>query len=175
MAFQDVSEIVAALRAAGGVARSFDGQSFASPKPLAPDRLAPLLGPGDGEPPLPDELRTWLAFDASWLPLLDEDGEWLEISPRGFAEDQVAEVAEEIAGAGIDDWDPDDAVDQIVSSLGDDELADAPAIRLPGSASQEHLLVLHHDKLFVLGYEKEELWVKYPTFAAFLAAYFGLV
>ncbi len=154
----DVSAIVEALRAAGG----------RTPTPMPPDRLDRLRAPGDL--PLPPELRAWLAFDATWLPLFRDDGGWDELTPRVFAEEQVAEVADELAD--LEDWDADEAVDAIVDSLGDDDLADAPAIRLPDSASQAHLLVFHDGRLFVLGYEKESFWIKYATFAELLAACF---
>jgi len=154
----EVFAIVDALRAAG----------TRTPAPMPPDRLETLRAPGDL--PLPPELRAWLAFDATWLPLFRADGAWDETSPRIFAEEQVAEVADELED--LDDWDADEAVDAIVDTLGDEDLADAPAIRLPDSASQAHLLTFHDGKLFVLGYEKESFWVKYATFGELLAAYF---
>ena len=52
-------------------------------------------------------------------------------------------------------------------------------IELPESASQRHALVVsgkpdRHGEHPVLGYEKEAYWVKYPSWAAFVADYFGV-
>ena len=120
---------------------------------------------------LPKSMEAWLAFDAPSMDLFDSDGNATAITTlNGFLsaemEEVMGELPEELRGEmeGGFEW-----------MLGDYlKVADKPAIVLPPSASQAHILVLDgSDEPPVLGYEKEEFWEKYPSFGACVAHIIG--
>jgi hypothetical protein len=151
-----IESVVEALARAGGVARGHDGAQYRDPRPASARTLAALR-------PLPPALRTWLSFDADWLGLLTPAGRWRATTFGAYVRGQVEEAmgeSDEEAAAGILSGQP----------LG----RSARVLQLPSSASQDHLLVLAREDGPVWGWEKEELWEKYPSFADFLAHYFGM-
>ena len=156
-----IGRVISKLRADGG-GSGFGCAPYEKPRPLAADKLAKLTLPGGK--PLSPSLRTWLAFAGSWdVPVMD----------RGkLQHETVSEIVARIFDAErSDDEDYFDAID-----------AEYPAggFVLPQSASQAHVLYLgvtddagEHP---ILGFEiAEGGWVKYPSFASFLADYFGVV
>ena len=156
-----IERVISKLRDDGG-GSGFGCGAYDKPRPLAADKLAKLTLPGGK--PLSPSLRTWLAFAGSWdVPVMD----------RGqLQHEAVSEIVARIFDAERnDDEEYFDAVD-----------AEYPAggFVLPQSASQAHVLYLgvtddagEHP---ILGFEiAEGGWVKYPSFASFLADYFGVV
>jgi hypothetical protein len=132
-------------------ATGYDGTKYRSPKPLAPALRSKLALPG-GEP-VPPSLSTWLGFDASWFPLFDKSRKWNAV-PLSKLEPAANPLPRGVKPTTL-------------------------VIELPESASQRHALVVSgkpdmHGELPVLGYEKEEYWIKYPSWAAFIADYFGI-
>ena len=80
----------------------------------------------------------------------------------------MAAVAEEL---DEDDFDAEEITKAILHGQ---RFADAPALRLPDSASQAHFLVFDGTlEPPVLGYEKESFWVKFKSFGEFVAEWFG--
>ncbi len=156
-----IGRVISKLRADGG-GSGFGCNAYDKPRPLAADKLAKLTLPGGK--PLSPSLRTWLAFTGSWdLPIMN----------RGqLQHEAVSEIVARIFDAErSDDEEYFDAID-----------AEYPAggFVLPQSASQAHVLYLgvtdEAGEHPVLGFEiAEGGWVKYPSFASFLADYFGVV
>jgi predicted DNA-binding WGR domain protein len=153
--------VTAKLRADGG-GSGFGCDAYDKPRPLAADKLAKLTLPGGK--PLSPSLRTWLAFAGSWDVPVTNRGE--------LQHEAVSEIVARIFDAErSDDEEYFDAID-----------AEYPAggFVLPQSAKQAHVLYLgvtddagEHPILgFVIA---EGGWVKYPSFASFLADYFGVV
>ena len=156
-----IGRVISKLRTDGG-GSGFGCDAYDKPRPLAADKLAKLTLPGGK--PLSPSLRTWLAFAGSWgVPVMN----------RGALQHEaVSEIVARIFDAKPSDYQEYfDAVD-----------AEYPAggVVLPQSASQAHVLYLgvtddagEHP---ILGFEiAEGGWVKYPSFASFLADYFGVV
>lgn len=120
---------------------------------------------------LPKSMQRWLEFDAPSMDLFDADGNPVAITTlNGFLQAELDEIMDEI---------PEELAGEMTGGfeymLGDYvALADKPAIVLPPSASQAHILVLDgSDEPKVLGYEKEEFWEKYPSFGACIAHIIG--
>ncbi|MEM9069505.1 MAG: hypothetical protein AAGE52_13410 [Myxococcota bacterium] len=120
---------------------------------------------------LPASMERWLAFDAPSLDLFDAAGDAVAITTlTQFLVDELEEISDGL---------PDDMLEEMRGSLGYmlgdyATLSEKPAIVLPPSASQAHLLVLDgSDEPPVLGYEKEEFWEKYPSFGACIAHLIG--
>lgn len=146
-----IAEVIRVLGEKKGKITSFDGDTHSKPKPMAAAKLAKLVLP-NGEPPS-EAMRAWLAFDATWVPLFDKKGGW-DVTPLMKGRVDMMKLP-----AGVK--------------------KDTPAIELPGSASQDHLLAFGKKPKKggdypVLGYEKGEFWVKFPTFADFVSEYFLL-
>jgi hypothetical protein len=171
----DVAALIERIKIKGRTGAYGWCRGYGEPRPLEPAVLATLAAPGGMA--LPPSLAAWLAYDASWLELF-VDGQpprWNLTSVRAFVETEVAEIAAELGD--YEGWNEADTIADILAKMKNPALADAPAIQLPDSASQAHLLVFHAPRadgeVPVLGYEKEEFWPKYPSFGAFLAHYFG--
>ncbi len=120
---------------------------------------------------LPASMRRWLEFDAGSLDLFDKHGDFVALTTLpDFLLAEFESFAHEL--------DPE-LVDEMRANLGYlmgdfAEHAGTPAIVLPGSASQAHVLLLDgSDEPPVLGYEKEEFWEKYPSFGACVAHIIG--
>lgn len=120
---------------------------------------------------LPKSMWRWLEFDAPSMDLFDSDGNPTAVTTlNGFLQSELAAIMDEV---------PEEFAEEIAAGLeymlGDYAgLADLPAIVLPPSASQAHILVLDgSDEPKVLGYEKEEFWEKYPSFGACIAHIIG--
>lgn len=169
----DVEDVIARLRADGNVGRAWY-EAYEDPKPLDVELRAP-----DGTT-LPWELRAWLAYDATWLPLLERSegtaprlaGEPVRAILERWARETLGGDELEVEGerftvAGL--------VEVWLGQLEGPSVADAHAIELPPSGSQEHLLIVRSEgPSAVIGcHRRFELWWKYPSFGAFLAHYFG--
>lgn len=120
---------------------------------------------------LPASMERWLEFDAPSLDLFDTGGDFVALTTlTKFLLAEFEQVADQL---------PPDMVDEmragVVYMLGEyAEHGDTPAVVLPGSASQAHVLLLDgSDEPCVLGYEKEEFWEKYPSFGACIAHIIG--
>lgn len=130
-------------------------------KALKPGKLAKLRAPDGGA--LPPSLRVWLGFDAKTVPLFAKNGRWDSIELGDWLRRHLEDL-------GLDE------------ELMDPRLVDLPkpltlstqVIELEGSANQEHLFAFtkrdKHGECPVYGFQVNELWVKYPTFADFLQA-----
>lgn len=164
----NVSKVIARLRAEGNVAKAwFD--TYERPRPLTAEQIAAVRAP-DGSTP-PSEISEWLAYDATWIPLLEKnDATRLAATPlRAILEARAGTTrrpksmkAEALAAI----W---------INMLPEPELADALVVELPMSGSQEHFLVLRKGKTArVLGFHNQsEFWWKYKSFGAYLSHYFG--
>ncbi|WAS91761.1 hypothetical protein [Nannocystis punicea] len=166
-----VDDVIRRLHSEGDVGKAWF-HVHRDPRPLEREPLA-RLRLDDGSAP-PEELTTWLAYDAAWFPLLDPSAP--QDAPR-LALRPLREILGRWAGAPEDG--PGDAAEQLLAAwidlLPESDLVDAVALELPRSGSQEHLLVLRPGReLRVLGcHQGYEFWWKYDGFAQFLAHYFG--
>ncbi len=173
-----MSEVVGRLAADGDVGTAWSCE-HRDPVPLSPDALSLLRMP-DGSP-LVDELATWLAYDASWLPLLDE-------TRSRFATRPLKAIFAEWAGAMMEGQKrprggrgPRSAMDLVriwIDFLPSAALRDVPALLLPQSGSQAHVLMFEpgRSELRVLGSQQRfELWWKYQRFSDYAAHYFGFI
>lgn len=154
-----------------------------APRPLSVESIAKLQGP-DGKP-LPAELATWLAFDASWLPLVAPKRKKLAFEPL---EGLLARYAREMEAADqefIEELQEDlgkeevDLLDFWTELLGEKKRRlpglDAKVIELGcGEGSQEHFLTVDkNNKVKILGFHKRiEFWWKYDSLSALVAHWF---
>ena len=120
---------------------------------------------------LPESMQRWLEFDAPSMDLFDAEGNAVAItSINGFLQAELEEVMEEIPEELVGDL--SGGFEYMLGPYA--ALADKPAIVLPPSASQAHILVLDGSpEPPVLGFEKEEFWEKYPSFGACIAHIIG--
>lgn len=142
-----VAGVIAALRAAGGKRKGFDGKTHQRPKPMTG---AALRAP-DGKP-LPPSLKAWLSYDASWLPLFARPRTWKTAALRDLIDSSV-DIPRGLAGAA--------PVIELPPSASQRHFYAFAARSKDGECA-------------VYGQEKNELWTKYPTFADFLTTYFGV-
>lgn len=94
-----VEKVIAKIRKEGALpsAATIQHPKRTKPEPADAESLASLQL---GEAPLPPSMRTWLAFDAKWLPL---DIAKTQVKPTTFVEmvaERLPELAEFIAGSG---------------------------------------------------------------------------
>jgi len=171
---QLVQTVIDTIRARDGVARGVCG-TWSEPTPMPAEHLASLRAPNGKA--LPPALAAWLAFDASWLDLFDGAGRWRTTTARDFAVAEAAEVAEELGEEEFDDEAIFGMVEAILEGLPRAAAGKAPAVRLPDSASQAHILIFDvpdgDGEYPMWGYEKGELWIKYKNFGEFVAHWFG--
>lgn len=161
-----VNETIAQLRSAGAEIVVVCGPG-SPPRPLTAAQRDAI---DRANITLPASVSTWLEFDAAALDLFDAEGCFAITSLTEFFLQELEELADE-----LDDDMLAEARESVGYMFGDYAgLADHPCLVLPGSASQAHLLVLDGSaEPPVLGYEKEELWEKYPSFGACIAHLIG--
>lgn len=136
-----LTERIAAL-AASGEARG------RTPSPLPAARLRALSRP-DGAPL--GALGEWLAFDATWLPLVERRGRAIAFAVDA---DVPAGVRAALPGLGL--------------------RRDTPLVALPEAASQDLWLALDARRGDpVLAWEKDELFVRHETFVDAILAEFA--
>ncbi|PTL78813.1 hypothetical protein [Vitiosangium sp. GDMCC 1.1324] len=175
MSMNETQRVIEHLRRNGGRGKGWYWE-HQDPRPLDEKTLASLPLP-DGRP-LPPSLEEWLRFDTSWFKLTT--GEPPRLNTR-LLRDMFREWAEPMANSGapeesgtVEQW-----VQGWTGNLPNPAMADAHALKLPPSGSQEHFLVFHRTgrslECPVLGFASQfEFWVKYKDFGEYLSHYFGL-
>lgn len=181
MSLSNTKKVIEHLRQHGGQGKGWY-HAYKDPRPLDEQALASLRLP-DGRP-LPPSLHEWLGFDASWFGLMtDTQPRRLKLVPfRDLLRDQTRAVTNSPHGQEVpaeEAFSEEQMVQAWVDLLPDPAMADAPAVELPPSGSQQHFFVFSPThkggEAPILGFASSfEFWVKYPNFGEYLSHYFGL-
>ncbi|QSQ11358.1 hypothetical protein [Myxococcus landrumensis] len=174
-------KVIEHLRQHGGQGKGWY-HAHQDPRPLDEQTRASLTLP-DGRP-LPPSLHAWLAFDASWFGLMtDTPPRRLKLAPlKDLLRAQARAMTNSPHGQEVpaeESFSDEQMVQVWVGLLPHPAMAEALAVELPPSGSQQHFFVFHQagpeGEYPIVGFASAfEFWVKYPDFGAYLSHYFGL-